>query len=192
MELIQWSARKKAIYQQFINTIILSIFFNKEQENLWKNWNWEKKIKWKNPILFLTSNFLRSGKKMDWHFLFFVFFMVVNICIRLKMANCGIKPCTTTFTHFFLFEPLLSICWTLKFSCFLKKVLFMRGNKKKVVFSLFFFGSKKSKKLQFSSHEIHFLVVFATKKTDTFDDIKSKIISILLFSEIISTNPIEL
>ena len=53
------------------------------------------------------------------------------------------------------------------FSCFLQKVLFMGGNQKKWFFRFFFFGSKKSKNLQFSPHEIHFLVVFWTKKKTT-------------------------
>ena len=53
----------------------------------------------------------------------------------------------------------------------------MGGNQKKVFFSLFFFESKKSKNLQFFPHEIHFLVVFWTKKNDTFNDIRAKEIS---------------
>ena len=43
----------------------------------------------------------------------------------------------------------------------------MGGNKKKWFFHFFFFRSKKSKNLQFSPHEIHFLVVFWTKKKTT-------------------------
>ena len=60
------------------------------------------------------------------------------------------------------------------FLCFLKKVSFMGGDKKKVFFSTFFFFFKKSKNLQFSPHEIYFLLVFWTKKNDTFNDIRAK------------------
>ena len=94
------------------------------------------------------------------------------------MAIFGKKPCTTTFTHFF-FEPLFVDLLDAKghFLCFLKQVSFMGGDKKKVFFFTFFFFFKKSKNLQFSPHEIDFLVVFWTKKNDTFNEIRAKQIS---------------
>ena len=55
------------------------------------------------------------------------------------------------------------------FSCFLKKVLFIGGDQKKVVFSLFFFNKKNPKIYSFSPM-IQFWVVFWTKKNDTFDE----------------------
>ena len=125
-----------------------------------------------------NQNFSVLEKIFLTFFIFWVFFGVFNIGTRSKMAIFGKKPCTTTFTHFF-FEPLNVDFLDARahFLCFLKKVSFMGGDQKKVFFLTFFFFFKKSKNLQFSPHEIHFLVVFWTKKNDTFNNIRAKEIS---------------
>ena len=90
--------------------------------------------------------FLGTGEIFFWHFfIFWVFFGVVNIGIRSKMAIFGKKPCTTTFTHFF-FEPLFVDLLDAQahFLCFLKKVSFMGGDQKKVFFFTFFFFFSKN------------------------------------------------
>ena len=63
------------------------------------------------------------------------------------------------------------------FVFFEKSLVYGRRQKKKCFFLLFFFFFKKSKNLQFSPHEIDFLVVFWTKKNDTFNEIRAKQIS---------------
>ena len=81
---------------------------------------------------------------------FFGFFSVVNIggfWKHRKMAIFWSNRHTHVWNSQFL-GPLFVDLLDAKghFSCFLKKVLFMGGNKKKVVFSLFFFWIKKIQK----------------------------------------------
>ena len=94
-----------------------------------------------------NQNFSVLEKIFLTFFIFWVFFGVFNIGTRSKMAIFGKKPCTTTFTHFF-FEPLNVDFLDARahFLCFLKKVSFMGGDQKKVVFFTFFFFFQKIQK----------------------------------------------
>ncbi len=124
-------------------------------ENVLKNPGTQRKLKtlraknvlWKNPGYrdFEQSWYWKKISNIFWPIFWSIFVHFIPLLTkRAKTSIFGKKPCIYTLPPFF-FWPLLVDLLDAKghFSCFSKKVSFMGGGKKKVVFSHFLFSIKK-------------------------------------------------